>query len=199
MDDSVDFYRGWDDYVAGFGDLCGNNLWVGLDRIHAMTAAYDTELNVYMQSYENEGRSAGYSSFSVDDASSGYRLKVSGYSGTAGDAMTIHDDLPFSTYDHDQDDSTDKNCAEVEKGAWWFADCGETNPNGVYNESITWRPWKGEDYSFQVMAFSIRRLNWLYHLNNKQMLQNSKGFHLKTKDIWKLTLSGFHIFSYFVL
>ena len=164
VDGSVDFYRGWEEYVAGFGDLCGN-LWAGLDKIHTLTAEYDVELYVYMESFEDESRFAQYNSFSVGDASSGYRLKVSGYSGTAGDAMDYHDDLIFSTYDRDQDNYSSKNCAQEETGAWWLDSCRNTNPNGLYNQGITsrkgitWHQWKGEDYSLKTIEFKTRRLN----------------------------------------
>ena len=71
VDDSVDFYRGWAEYVAGFGDLTGN-FWAGLDRIHAMASGSSTELYVSMESFEGETAWAQYSSFSVGDAASGY-------------------------------------------------------------------------------------------------------------------------------
>jgi len=32
LDGSVDFYRGWDDYVAGFGNLTGE-YWLGMYKL----------------------------------------------------------------------------------------------------------------------------------------------------------------------
>ena len=41
----------------------------------------------------------------------GYRLAVSGYNGTAGDALTRHSGFKFSTRDFDQDGLAECNCA----------------------------------------------------------------------------------------
>ena len=38
MDGTEDFYRGWDDYVKGFGDLNGE-FWLRLNKIHRLTNA----------------------------------------------------------------------------------------------------------------------------------------------------------------
>ena len=165
LDNSVDFYQRWDEYVAGFGNLSGN-LWAGLDKVHAMTTAYPTELYVFMESFEGESAYAQYSNFSVDDASTGYRMKVSGYNGTAGDAMEYHNNHQFTTYDRDQDTRSGTNCAVKFHGAWWYNRCHDANPNGLYLHgtvtsfavSVTWEHWKGHYYSLKTVEFKVRRV-----------------------------------------
>ena len=165
VDNTVDFYREWDEYVIGFGDLT-TNLWAGLDKIHPMTGngMYDTELHVYMESFENESREAMYSSFSVGDASSGYLLNVSGYSGDAGDSMSYHSGMKFSTHDKDQDE-WGYNCGQYHYCGWWFKACYSTNPNGRYGYGnvqatiyTTWQRWKGLRYSLKTIQFKVRRI-----------------------------------------
>ena len=52
QDNTTNFYRGWAEYVAGFGNLTGN-IWAGLDKLHSMTL-YSTELVVMMDTFEGE-------------------------------------------------------------------------------------------------------------------------------------------------
>lgn len=164
VDDSVDFYRGWDDYVSGFGDLCGS-FWAGLNHIHALTSLQPTEFLVSMETFENEIAYAHYTSFSVSDAASGYKLSVSGYYGTAGDSMYRHNQQKFSTYDHDEDTISD-NCAVLFKGGWWYSFCHQANPNGFYlhgasttfGQGINWVTFKGYEYSMKTIELKVRRV-----------------------------------------
>ena len=126
IDDSVDFYRGWDDYVVGFGDLTGN-LWAGLDHLHAMTSAYDTELMINFETFGGDTYEMIYSTFSIGDAASGYQLTVDGYSGSVGDMFRTNNGQEFSTYDRGN-----QYCTSYEKSAFWHASCTKFNPNGPY-------------------------------------------------------------------
>ena len=58
-------------------------------------------------------------SYRVEDEDQGYRLHISGYSGTAGDGLDYHNGMKFSTRDRDNDKSS-RNCAQDNKGGWWF-------------------------------------------------------------------------------
>ena len=47
VDATSEFYLGWTDFVAGFGEL-SHNLWLGLCNLNVLTQI-DTELRVDMQ------------------------------------------------------------------------------------------------------------------------------------------------------
>ncbi|CAH3133383.1 unnamed protein product [Pocillopora meandrina] len=51
LDGSVDFYRYWNDYKRGFGDLCGE-FWLGLDKIHRLTSDNNNTLRVDLEDFE---------------------------------------------------------------------------------------------------------------------------------------------------
>ena len=58
----------------------------------------------------------------VEDEEQGYRLNVSGFSGTAGDSLKVHNQKKFTTKDVDND-THPSNCATCcygDKGGWWF-------------------------------------------------------------------------------
>ncbi|XP_061120931.1 fibrinogen C domain-containing protein 1-like [Syngnathus typhle] len=140
-DGSVDFFRGWNDYRKGFGDLAGEH-WLGLQNIHALTASGAYQLRIDFTIFDGRTYYALYDDFSVgrnslDPDKDGYPLLVSGYSGTAGESLTfLHSGMKFTTKDRDQDTSTD-NCANKYKGAWWYRNCYASNLNGLYKATGT--------------------------------------------------------------
>ena len=77
---SVDFYRGWQDYKNGFGDLKGN-FWLGLDNIHVLTKYGQNVLRVDLTDWTNDTAYAKYGSFSVASESDNYRLSYGNFPG----------------------------------------------------------------------------------------------------------------------
>ena len=83
VDGTVDFYRNWADYKAGFGDINGN-YWMGLDKLHALAGPGRRKvLRIDLKDYSLGSSSyhAAYYSFEIGDEASGYQLRVSQYSG----------------------------------------------------------------------------------------------------------------------
>ena len=86
LDGSVNFYRGWESYKNGFGNLSGE-FWLGNDNIHRLTDSDDVMLRVDLQDFEGYITYAEYTTFKVADEADKYRLLIGGYKGTAGDSM----------------------------------------------------------------------------------------------------------------
>ncbi|XP_075762056.1 tenascin isoform X7 [Pelodiscus sinensis] len=152
------FYRNWRTYAAGFGDP-KDEFWLGLENLHKITSQGQYELRVDLQD-KGETAYAIYDRFSVGDSKTRYRLKVDGYSGTAGDSMTYHNGRSFSTFDKDND-SAITNCALSYKGAFWYKNCHRVNLMGRYGDNnhsqgINWFHWKGHEYSIQFAEMKLR-------------------------------------------
>ena len=138
MDGSVDFDRCWRAYENGFGNL-NFEFWLGLSKIHRLTKARRaTELLVKLNDFEGNTVYAKYSTFSIGDSSTEYRLTIAGYSGTARDIMTNSNNMKFTTRDNGNDRyGTGGNCATRAKGGWWCNKCSindTTNLNGVHHD-----------------------------------------------------------------
>jgi len=162
MDGSVDFFRGWDEYKQGFGNLRGD-FWLGLDKIHRLTVSNNKKLRVDLSDVEGNTSYAMYSSFAVADEANKYKLSLGSYSGTAGDSLADHRGLSFSTKDRDYDNYSSGNCAVDKKGAWWYNSCYKSNLNGQYlpgkldqNEGMNWYTWKNSWYSVKSSQMKIR-------------------------------------------
>ena len=132
QDGSVDFYRGWEDYKAGFGPLTGE-FWLGNDDIHRLTASRPMSLRVELEDWNGVRVYAKYDRFSVGDEQSSYKLTVGSYSGTAGDSLAYHNSMAFTTKDRDNDKHSSVNCAVHNTvGGWWYKGCHYALLNGNY-------------------------------------------------------------------
>ena len=79
-DGSVDFFRTWDDYKRGFGNLNGE-FWLGLDKIHRLTVSGGYKLRMDLEDIHGKTAFAEYSSFSVTNETAKYQLNLGSYSG----------------------------------------------------------------------------------------------------------------------
>ncbi len=139
MNGSVDFYRTWNEYKMGFGNVSGEH-WLGNDNINLLTRESNKEMMV--QLWRNGSYYyALYSNFSVLDEANKYKLSVSGYSGTAGDNLANQNNMFFTTKDRDNDVYSG-NCSTLYSGAWWYNACHYSNLNGLYNvDSVSGNVW----------------------------------------------------------
>ncbi|KXJ16225.1 Fibroleukin [Exaiptasia diaphana] len=79
QDGSVDFYRGWNDYKNGFGDLNGE-FWLGLDKIHRLTKERKQRLRVDLEDTKGKTAYAEYDNFAVANEQDNYRMSFKSYS-----------------------------------------------------------------------------------------------------------------------
>ncbi|XP_039576046.1 ficolin-1-like [Passer montanus] len=162
-DGSVNFLRDWDSYKRGFGNQL-TEFWMGNDNIHFLTSLGPCELRVDLRDFENNYYFAKYASFRVLGESEKYRLVLGDFlGGNAGDSLSYHRDMPFSTADQDNDMSS-FNCATEYKGAWWYNDCHYSNLNGMYwmgvhgsyADGINWKTGKEYHYSYKRTEMKFR-------------------------------------------
>ena len=119
--------------------------------------------------YQGKDYFAEYSPFYVDDETNYFRLHVSNYSGTAGDALlTLNhqgfgsksDGMAFSTIDNDHD-ATNSNCAFLFDSGWWFNNCFGGNLNGLWGahknwEGLNWHPLTGISSGIDFSEMKLR-------------------------------------------
>ncbi|XP_050082372.1 angiopoietin-4-like [Anopheles aquasalis] len=153
---SLDFYRGWNEFRDGFGDVY-DEFWLGLEKVHQITSGRKHEFVVQLKDFNETYKYARYDAFEIGSESEQYVLKEFGnYRGTADDAIYFYDKgMKFSTKDRDNDENSDRHCAQEREGAWWHWDCAAANLNGRYmnahdTKSMFWfsfREFQGLSYS----------------------------------------------------
>ncbi|XP_076079974.1 fibrinogen C domain-containing protein 1-A-like [Mytilus galloprovincialis] len=155
---NVDFYRNWEEFELGFGDVetefwlgnCSTIIWKMIytlcrtnkiyfviynrnAKLHQLTSTNAYTLRVVLEDFDNETRYAEYQSFAIGSAPSKYAISVSGYSGDAGDSLSYSNGMKFTTFDQKNNPYTGYgNCAVYFHGAWWHKTCHNSNLNGGY-------------------------------------------------------------------
>ncbi|XP_069491069.1 tenascin-X isoform X12 [Ambystoma mexicanum] len=163
MNGKTNFWRNWQDYALGFGNLT-QEFWLGNENLHKITSQGVYELRVDLRT-KNESAYAIYDSFRVDTQASYYRLRLGKYSGTAGDSLSYHNNMIFSTRDRDRNKHI-MPCAISYRGAWWYKNCHYVNLNGLYgnnkdHQGVNWYDWKGFEFSIPFTEMKMRPKNSL--------------------------------------
>ena len=137
----VGFFRGWDEYKNGFGDVRGE-FWLGNEKIHQLTEI-PSQLRVEINTTSSGYKYAKYSNFTVTNEASNYTLFIGFYSGTATDGLAYHNSMAFTTKDRDNDKAKSSNCAESNRAGWWFKSCQNSNLNANYGDgSFYYWSWR---------------------------------------------------------
>eukprot|EP00794_Sanderia_malayensis_P015366 gene15366-16943_t len=166
IDASTNFNRNWQAYKDGFGQLDGN-FWLGLDKIHRLTRAWSSTLRIDLENatrYSYNARYAIYNRFVVASERENYRLSVSRYYGRyAGDSLSYHNGMEFSTYDRDNDRHGSINCASEQGGAWWHNACqysalNANYPSRYFANSNKFMTWYTRNNKFGDVTFSEMKL-----------------------------------------
>ncbi|VDI37563.1 Hypothetical predicted protein [Mytilus galloprovincialis] len=150
-DGTVDFYRYWEDYKSGFGDIDGEH-WLGNDNLHFILRQGSYRVRFDLEDFTGDTSYAIYDTIYVGDESTNYTLSITGYNGIAGHAMKDWhpnelDGMMFTTRDRDNDISP-THCGFKKQSGWWYAACSYSNINGGYGElydtiaNIYWKTWK---------------------------------------------------------
>ncbi|XP_068617108.1 angiopoietin-related protein 2b [Brachionichthys hirsutus] len=164
LDGSVNFFRNWETYKQGFGNIDGE-YWLGLENIYWLTSQGNYKLLVTLEDWAGRKVFAEYASFRVEPEADFYKLRVGRYHGNAGDSLTWHNGKQFTTLDRDHDAYTG-NCAHYQKGGWWYNSCAHSNLNGVwyrgghyrsrYQDGVYWAEFRGGAYSLKKVIMMIR-------------------------------------------
>ncbi|MCL4148423.1 UNVERIFIED_CONTAM: hypothetical protein GTU68_018381 [Idotea baltica] len=117
------------------------------------------ELRVDLEDFEGEKRWAKYDNFYIEDSAGKYKLTLGEYSGDAGDSLSSHSGVRFSTKENSE-------CAYAYKGGWWYHNCHHSNLNGYQykghdspsGEGINWLHFRGYWHSLKSTSLSVRPL-----------------------------------------
>lgn len=118
------FNENWSSYQSGFGYF-DDNFFLGLEKMYRLTNMQPHELYIHMRTTNGGTYFARYDSFAISNAHDQYKIiELGNFSGNTKDFMSAFKNMPFSTYDRDNDQSSKENCASIRESGWWYKDCG---------------------------------------------------------------------------
>ncbi|XP_060650542.1 fibrinogen-like protein 1 isoform X2 [Drosophila nasuta] len=117
------FTRDWATYRKGFGSF-ESDFFLGLEKIHRITSLQRFELYIHLVALNGRTYNARYDDFKISDEDNGYALNLGKFNGTnIDDDMRDSENMKFTTFDHDNDEDDNRNCAVWHESGWWYNDC----------------------------------------------------------------------------
>ncbi|CAK8688307.1 unnamed protein product [Clavelina lepadiformis] len=164
MNGEVNFNRGWDDYVRGFGNPSSEH-WLGLENIYRLSRQNRFSINILgpiniklpevgfdLEDWDGMKAFVQYTNFRLKSKARNYELDVNGLDEAFKNifSMAPISGFEFSTPDRDNDKNNESHCASKYKSSWWFRYCVETHLNGPYprykqpmsRKNIFWGGWQ---------------------------------------------------------
>ncbi|KAH8392391.1 hypothetical protein KR215_007127, partial [Drosophila sulfurigaster] len=117
------FNRDWATFRKGFGSF-ESDFFLGLEKIHRITSMQRFELYIHLVARNGNTYNARYDDFKITDEDNGYALSLGKFNGTIfGDGMIYSKNMKFTTFDYDNDEDDNRNCAVWRKSGWWYQYC----------------------------------------------------------------------------
>ncbi|KAI8747660.1 BgiBFREP12.8 [Biomphalaria glabrata] len=134
----VDFYRVWKEYRDGFGDYNIGEFYLGNENIFKLTSTEQYDLRIDLE-FNHKKYFAQYKDFKILSETEKYKLQIGNYSGNATIDLSALNNMFFSTFDRDNDQFSNLNCAERNSGAWWYSYCHISNLNGQWGSTSDYK------------------------------------------------------------
>ncbi|CAK8688393.1 unnamed protein product [Clavelina lepadiformis] len=175
MNGELNFERGWDDYVRGFGNPSSEH-WLGLENIYRLSrqTAYsqntlgaiytqDPEVGFDLEDWDGVKAFVQYKYLKLKPKATNYKLNVNGLDEAYRHNFSIAPitNSEFSTPDRDNDKEYHRHCASKYKSGWWFSYCIDSNLNGLYpkyrqqmsRSNIYWYGWNSWNLKNSALRF----------------------------------------------
>ncbi|XP_034105218.1 fibrinogen-like protein 1 isoform X1 [Drosophila albomicans] len=130
------FTRDWATYRKGFGSM-DSDFFLGLEKMYRLTSLQQYELYIHLVTLSGSIFYARYDDFKISDEDNGYALSLGTFRGNIENTMRDSDKMKFTTFDRDNDASSD-NCAVWFNSGWWYNNCFKCNLNGLYGKDLVW-------------------------------------------------------------